>query len=239
MSSWAQTNFQDGVSPIAEYLVTFHDFTLLILTLILTFVSFVIFFMLKKTYINKTLAAHHLLEFVWTLLPIIVLVTIAIPSLTLLFMIEDSSEAFVRIKAIGYQWYWAYENFSPGHPREPFERYIIPENRGTPDLFRLLDTTNYLLAPVSIPTRILITSGDVLHSWTVPALGIKADACPGRLNEVIILPLRTGTFFGQCSEICGRNHSFIPIEVKVTSASLWRESIYFMCKKARMKSLPL
>lgn len=231
MPSWAQTNFQDGISPIAEYLVKFHDFTILILTLILTFVSLVIFFILKKNYINKNLAAHHLLEFIWTLLPIIVLVTIAIPSLTLLFIMEDSSEAFVRIKAIGYQWYWTYENFSSEQQREPFERYIIPEKRGTQDLFRLLDTTNSLLAPVNIPTRILITSGDVLHSWTVPALGVKADACPGRLNEVIILPLRTGTFFGQCSEICGRNHRFIPIEVKVTSANLWRETIYVLRSK--------
>ena len=87
------------------------------------------------------------------------------------------------------------------------------------ELFRLLDTTNYLGLPVGVSSRVLITSGDVLHSWTVPSLGVKADACPGRLNEVVLSPMRTGTFYGQCSEICGRNHRFIPIETKVMATN--------------------
>lgn len=225
MTSWAQINFQDGFAPIAEHLINFHDFTILILTLILRFVSFIIAFMIQKTYINKLLSTHHTLEFIWTLLPIFVLISIAIPSLTLLFMMEDSSEAYVRTKAIGYQWYWRYEAFRLAKTTSIFESYIVPSNAGNQDLFRLLDTTNYLLTPVNIPTRVLVTSGDVLHSWTVPSLGVKVDACPGRLNEVILVPARTGTFYGQCSEICGRNHRFIPIEVKVANAQWWAQSL--------------
>lgn len=225
MSSWAQINFQDGFAPIAEYLINFHDFTILILTLILSFVSFIIGFIIQKTYINKLLSTHHTLEFIWTLLPIFVLISIAIPSLTLLFIIEDSSEAYIRIKAIGYQWYWSYEAFRVFKPASVFERYMIPSNSGTRDLFRLLDTTNYLLTPLNIPTRVLVTSGDVLHSWTVPSLGVKVDACPGRLNEVILVPSRTGTYYGQCSEICGRNHRFIPIEVKVADPHWWNNTL--------------
>lgn len=225
MSSWIQTNFQDGFAPIAEHLIKFHDFTLLILTLILRFVSFIILFIVQKTYINKLLSAHHTLEFIWTTLPIFVLISIAIPSLTLLFIIEDSSEAYIRTKAIGYQWYWRYETFRFNKPEILFDSYIVPTSAGTLDLFRLLDTTNYLLAPVNIPTRVLVTSGDVLHSWTVPSLGVKVDACPGRLNEVILLPSRTGTYFGQCSEICGRNHRFMPIEVKVAHPQWWAAAI--------------
>lgn len=225
MSFWAQINFQDGFSPVTEYLIKFHDFTLLVLTLILTFVSLVIFFIIQKTFLRKTLFTHHFLEFIWTLLPIIVLVTVAIPSLTLLFIIEDSSEAFIRAKAVGYQWYWNYETFQLEGINEPYDSYIVPTEGGTTDLFRLLDTTNYLLTPVNIPTRILVTSGDVLHSWTVPSLGVKVDACPGRLNEIILVPLRPGTYFGQCSEICGRNHRFIPIEVKVARSKLWATQV--------------
>lgn len=229
MRSWAQQNFQDGVSPITNYLINFHDFTLLILTLILRFVSLIIFYIFKGgLFINKLLSSHHTLEFIWTLLPIIVLITIAVPSLTLLFMIEDSSEAFITAKAVGYQWYWVYERFNrPNMDEDLVRRYIIPTAYGTKDLFRLLDTTNSLTIPVGVPTRVLVTSGDVLHSWTVPSLGVKVDACPGRLNEVIIVPLRTGTYFGQCSEICGRNHRFIPITVKVCNAKTWLKSRIF------------
>lgn len=219
MIFWGQLGFQDHGSLVSEYLARFHDFTILILTLILVFVSFVILFIVKGAYIHKTLFAHHSLEFIWTFLPVLVLVAIAIPSLTLLFIIEDSSESFVSVKVIGSQWYWQYERGflgAGGQATEIFDSYIIPEEIGKDSLFRLLDTTNYLRVPVNVPVRLLITSRDVLHSWTVPALGAKADACPGRLNEVVIVPYHVGTYYGQCSEICGRNHRFMPIELKVT-----------------------
>lgn len=108
MSRWGALNFQDGATLLQEHLVDFHDFTLLILTLIISFVRVIIILLFKKTFINKSLSAHHALEFIWTTIPVFVLVTIAVPSLTLLFIIEDSSESFLRYKAIGYQWHWEY-----------------------------------------------------------------------------------------------------------------------------------
>lgn len=218
MTIWGQIGFQDHGSLVSEYLAGFHDFTILVLTLIITFVSFVIYYMVKGRFIHKTLFAHHSLEFIWTLLPVIVLLLIAIPSLTLLFIMEDSSESFVRVKVVGSQWYWRYERGSRAGENsgaEVFDSYLIPDNLGKDSLFRLLDTRNYLAVSVNIPIRLLITSRDVLHAWAVPALGAKADACPGRLNEVVIVPYQVGTFYGECSEICGSNHRFMPIELKV------------------------
>lgn len=220
MSVWGELNFQDGAALLQEHLANFHDFTILVLTLIISFVTTIIYLIAQKGFIDKRLSAHHALEFLWTLLPVFVLITIAVPSLTLLFMIEDSSESFLRRKAVGYQWYWHYDSSSLRNP-EGYDSYMVATNSGKPEMFRLLDTTNYLRTPVGVSSRVLITSGDVLHSWTVPALGVKADACPGRLNEVILRPMRTGTFYGQCSEICGRNHRFMPIETKVLATNYW------------------
>ena len=168
--------------------------------------------------IHKTLTAHHKLEYIWTLVPGLILVLIAAPSLTLLFIMEDSANAFLVVKAIGRQWYWVYNWVDTGEWREEKHtesRFLIPAERGTKDLFRLLDTTFPLYLPLGIAVRVFVTSGDVLHAWTVPSLGVKADACPGRLNEVVVLASRPGVFFGQCSEICGANHRFIPIQVIV------------------------
>lgn len=221
MGGWANLNFQEEATVLFCHLVSFHDFTLLVLRIILAFVRLVIFNIIQKTnFISKTLRAHHALEFIWTLLPVLVLVIVAIPSLTLLFIIEDSSRAFLTRKVVGFQWYWAYHipviwdgTFTA---QEDIFSYICSASEKD-SIFRLLDTTQYMPIFLDIPLRILISSADVLHSWTVPAIGVKADACPGRLNEVIVTPARTGTFFGQCSEICGRNHRFMPIEVKVLS----------------------
>ena len=170
-------------------------------------------------WINKKLSAHHGLEFIWTILPAVILVAIAIPSLTLLFMLEDSADAYITVKAIGRQWYWVYRwaGQSSEGEGELLERYMIPPAQGREDLFRLLDTTAPLYLPLEVPVRVFIRSSDVLHSWTVPSLGVKADACPGRLNEVVLQAKRPGLFYGQCSEICGANHSFMPIQLIVWS----------------------
>ncbi len=144
---------------------------------------------------------------------------IAVPSLTLLFMLEDRAAAVLRFKAIGYQWYWTYTWEGPGlwRGRETYvgESYLVKEEEGRPNAFRLLDTSRPLYLPINTTSRILITSDDVLHSWTVPSFGVKADACPGRLNEVVVCPRRPGEFFGNCSEICGSNHRYMPIQVVV------------------------
>ena len=164
MAEWAQGNFQDRASRVAELLGEFHDFTLLVVGVVLAGVRAVIAQLARKTFINKTLAVHHVLEFAWTSLPVLVLLLIAIPSLTLLFMIEDASGAYVRTKVLGYQWYWAYEPMGGGGGGGARERYLVGLERGGKGLFRLLDTRQALTLPVDTPARMLITSSDVLHS---------------------------------------------------------------------------
>ena len=147
-----------------------------------------------------------------------------IPSVRLIY-IYDSYPALrkFRVKILGHQWFWEYENFAHrAQGKNRFRSYITPlEKDFKKDMFRLLDSSRRLLVPVEIPLRALITSDDVLHSWAVPALGVKADACPGRLNEILLYARRTGLFFGQCSEICGANHRFIPIIVKAVRSQFW------------------
>ena len=136
-----------------------------------------------------------------------VLVAIAIPSLRLLYIIDDIGTPSMTVKSVGHQWYWSYE-YSDFFSSE-IDSYMVPSP------LRLLDCDNRLLLAAQTPIRVLVTSADVLHSWTVPVLGIKADAVPGRLNQLSLFRDRAGVFFGQCSEICGRNHRFIPIAVEV------------------------
>ena len=183
----------------------------------------------QTTYISKNLLAHQFLEYVWTVVPAIILLLLAIPSLRILFLIEDTSACLFSVKVTGNQWFWEYENSEFRlQNSEKFRSYMLnPEATLKPELFRLLDCSTRLYLPVNTPVRILVSSNDVLHSWTVPALGVKADACPGRLNELLLAPQRTGLFFGQCSEICGLNHRFMPIRVKIVDPSMWLNA-YFL-----------
>lgn len=165
----------------------------------------------------------NFLEIVWTVLPIFVLFDIAIPSLKILYYIENLQLFVYTFKTIGHQWYWRYE-FYNNTSSFIFDSYIINISDLLNDRYRLLDVDNRLVLPVEYPVRNVVTSLDVIHSWALPSFGIKIDAIPGRLNQVILYPLRRGIFFGQCSEICGINHRFIPIVVEVTNLtnfSLW------------------
>jgi len=145
-------------------------------------------------------------EFGWTALPCLVLVAIALPSLRLLYIVDESGTPELTIKTVGHQWYWSYEYRDLNEIE--FDSYI------TSSPYRLLDCDHRILFPAQTPIRVLVTAADVLHSWTVPTIGIKADAVPGRLNQLTFFSDRSGIFFGQCREICGRNHRFIPIRVE-------------------------
>lgn len=169
-------------------------------------------------HINKNLLEMQIVEWVWTLIPAILLLQIALPSLLLLYMLDETVDRALTLKTIGHQWYWRYEyrdlwSLKNGVNVE-FDSYIIPTNELTDDIFRLLDVDNRTIVPMLTQVRILISSADVLHCWTVPALGVKADAVPGRLNQVKFIRQRPGLYFGQCSEICGANHRFIPIVIE-------------------------
>lgn len=149
----------------------------------------------------------------WTIIPVFILLIIASPSLKALYLLDDPFSPRITVKATGHQWYWSYEYSD--FPDLEFSSYIIPELDLNMNNRRLLETDNRLIIPTNTPIRVITTGGDVIHSWTIPALGVKADAVPGRLNQIIFSAKRPGIFFGQCSEICGANHRFIPIKLEI------------------------
>nr|YP_009512544.1 cytochrome c oxidase subunit II [Sicyonia japonica]AXJ93098.1 cytochrome c oxidase subunit II [Sicyonia parajaponica] len=215
MSTWSQFGFQDSVSPLMEQLIFFHDHAMVVLILITTLVGYMMASLFFNKFTNRFLLEGQTIEIIWTLLPAIILIFIALPSLRLLYLLDEVNNPSLTLKAIGHQWYWSYE-YSDFLQVE-FDSYMIPSNELLTDGFRLLDVDNRTVLPMSTQIRVLISAADVIHSWTIPALGVKADAIPGRLNQVSFLMNRPGLFYGQCSEICGANHSFMPIVIESVS----------------------
>nr|YP_009646686.1 cytochrome c oxidase subunit II [Alvinocaris longirostris]WQG15281.1 cytochrome c oxidase subunit II [Alvinocaris longirostris]BAO52797.1 cytochrome c oxidase subunit II [Alvinocaris longirostris] len=215
MASWSALGFQDSASPLMEQLIFFHDHAMLILIMILTLVTYMMASLFFNTFTNRFLLDGQTIEFVWTALPAVILIFIALPSLRLLYLLDEVNNPSVTLKTIGHQWYWSYE-YSDFLQVE-FDSYMIPSNELPDSGFRLLDVDNRTIIPMNTQIRLLVSAADVIHSWTIPALGIKVDAIPGRLNQVSFTINRPGLFFGQCSEICGANHSFMPIVVESTS----------------------
>lgn len=207
--TWANINLQNRNSPLIEQLIFFHDHSLLILILITSLVSYIITLILMNKLNNYYLLSNQIIEIFWTILPAIILIFIALPSLKLLYLLEEVNKPLISIKAIGHQWYWKYEysNFNI-----EFDAFILKNINNLN--FRLLETDNRIIIPFNQSIRIIITAADVIHSWTIPSLGIKIDANPGRLNQLNFFINRSRIFFGQCSEICGANHSFIPISLE-------------------------
>nr|ADK54940.1 cytochrome oxidase subunit II [Xanthippus olancha] len=219
MATWSNLSLQDSASPLMEQLSFFHDHTMIVLLLITTIVGYSLSYMLMMNYTNRNMLHGHLIETIWTALPAVTLIFIALPSLRLLYLLDDSSNALITIKTIGRQWYWSYE-YSDFINVE-FDTYMKPEKELEPEEFRLLEVDNRTILPMNTEVRVLTSASDVLHSWAIPALGIKIDATPGRLNQGTFLINRPGLFFGQCSEICGANHSFMPIVIESTSVKLF------------------
>jgi cytochrome c oxidase subunit 2 len=216
MIIWTQLGLQEAISPVIEEFLFFHDFVILIILLIISFVGYLILTTMFNQFLNKKLLENQILESIWTFIPGIILIQIAIPSISLLYLFEESLNANMTVKVIGHQWYWSYEywNFLSNTLIFNFDSYIIELN-SKPSQFRLLEVDSRLTLPFRTNIQMLITSGDVLHAWTVPSLGIKADATPGRLNQLNFIRLQSGVYYGQCSEICGANHRFIPIVLEL------------------------
>ncbi len=209
---------QDANRPLIEELTQLHDFINLVLIFVLRFVGVIIVLMVMGKHINQNLLEMQIVEWVWTLIPAALLLQIALPSLLLLYMLDESVDRTLTLKTLGHQWYWRYEYSDfwaiGGNRGLEFDAYIVATRELGKNGFRLLDVDNRAVLPVHTQVRMLISSADVLHSWTVPSLGVKADAVPGRLNQVKFISQRPGLYFGQCSEICGANHRFIPIVVE-------------------------
>nr|YP_010502890.1 cytochrome c oxidase subunit II [Nephotettix malayanus]UXD78667.1 cytochrome c oxidase subunit II [Nephotettix malayanus] len=212
MATWKMISFQDAVSPIMEQLIMFHDHTMMILIMITTTVIYMMVSLMMSKINNRMLLEGQLIELIWTIMPAILLIIIALPSLKILYMLDEMNKPLITLKAIGHQWFWSYE-YSDFKKIE-FESYMKQTNDMNNNEFRLLEVDNRITLPFNVKSRILVTSFDVIHSWTIPALGIKIDASPGRINQGSIFMMRPGLFFGQCSEICGANHSFMPITLE-------------------------
>lgn len=226
MATWGNIWLQDSNSPLIEQLNFFHDHTLLIILLITILVGYIIIILFFNKFTNRFLLHGQLIEIIWTILPAIILLFIAFPSLRLLYLLDEIYKPSITLKSIGHQWYWRYE-YSDFKNIE-FDSYIIPTNELKLDDFRLLDVDNRIILPINTQIRIIVSAADVLHSWTIPSLGVKVDATPGRLNQTNIFINRPGLFYGQCSEICGANHRFMPIvieRVKSNDFIKWINSI--------------
>ncbi|YP_187579.1 cytochrome c oxidase subunit II (mitochondrion) [Asterias amurensis] len=217
MANWTQLGLQDASSPLMEELIYFHDYTLIILTLITILVFYGLASLIVSSNTNRFFLEGQTLETIWTVIPAVILIFIALPSLQLLYLIDEVNNPFLTIKAIGHQWYWSYE-YADYRDLE-FDSYMIPTSDLSVGNPRLLEVDNRWPYLQQTPIAILIHSSDVLHFWTVPSLGIKMDAVPGRLNQVNFFISRCGLFYGQCSEICGANHSFMPIVIESVNFS--------------------
>nr|ABE47610.1 cytochrome c oxidase II [Jalmenus aridus]ABE47616.1 cytochrome c oxidase II [Jalmenus daemeli]ABE47618.1 cytochrome c oxidase II [Jalmenus daemeli] len=214
MATWSNINFQNSVSPLMEQIIFFHDHSLIILIMITILVSYMMLSIFFNKFINRFLLEGQMIELIWTILPAITLIFIALPSLRLLYLLDELNNPLITIKSIGHQWYWSYE-YSDFKNIE-FDSYMIQDYNNNNN-FRLLDVDNRIIIPMNNNIRMLITATDVIHSWTVPSIGVKVDANPGRLNQTSFFLNRPGIFFGQCSEICGANHSFMPIMIESIS----------------------
>jgi len=206
MSNWGSINLINASNSLIEIIIYFHDYIIIFLSIILLFIIYFLVLNLKNNYLDKWILESHFLEFIWTVFPIIILLFIAYPSLIILYYIENSE---IRIshtyrKIIAHQWYWEYENID-----NQINSYLI----NSPKLFYTFERTDSLILPINSLIQIYITSRDVLHSFTVPSFGIKLDAIPGRLNILNFNINFPGVYYGQCSEICGANHRFIPIQI--------------------------
>lgn len=213
MATWAQLSFQDAASPVISQLIAFHDHTILILVLVTSIVTYAFLALILNTYSSRYILEAQQIETIWTLLPAITLLFLAFPSLHILYLIDEISQPVITIKTIGHQWYWRYEYTD--FAKLEFDSYITPENELTPGEFRLLEVDHRAVAPIETEIRVLVTGADVIHAWTLPTIGLKVDAIPGRLNQLGFTTNRPGVFYGQCSEICGANHSFIPIALEI------------------------
>ena len=215
-----QFGYQKAESPVMESITSFHSMLVVIITAIVLFVLALILysavrFNKKANPIPSKTSHNTLIEVAWTIIPILILVVIAIPSFRLLYLEETIPDADVTVKATGYQWYWGYSY--PDEGIEEFSAVMLEDNELKDGQPRLLSVDNEVVVPAGKVVRVIVTAADVIHSFAVPSLGVKVDAVPGRLNETWFLAKNEGMYYGQCSELCGQNHAFMPIAVHAVS----------------------
>ena len=226
-----QLSFQEPATDLMSDIISFHSYILMpiitgISLLVLGLLLYIMFrFNSKRNVVASTTTHNTVIEILWTVIPVILLIIIAIPSFRLLYVSETIPKADLTIKAIGNQWYWTYEY--PDYEDIVFDANMLLENELSDPKLRLLETDTQIVVPVNKVVKLQITSADVLHAWTIPAFGVKMDAVPGRLNETWLKANKEGIYYGQCSELCGPKHAFMPINVKVVSENEFNDWLDF------------
>jgi cytochrome c oxidase subunit II len=215
-----QVNFQPAASPVAQMIVSLHDLLLFITVAITAFVLALVAyacirFRATRNPVPSRRTHNSVLEIAWTAIPVLILVVIAIPSFKLLYFMDRAVNPEMTLKAVGHQWYWSYEY--PDNGNFTFDAYMIADQDLQEGQLRLFDVDNPVVLPVDTDVRVLTTATDVIHSWAMPALGVKMDAIPGRMNETWLRIERPGVYYGQCSELCGDYHAFMPIKIEALS----------------------
>lgn len=220
-----QLGFQDPATPIMQGIIDLHHDIFFFLTAVLVFVVWMLgrtlwHFHEDRNPIPEYFVHGTTIEIIWTIVPSLILMLIAIPSFALLYSMDEVVDPAITIKAIGHQWYWSYEysDYATADGQGiVYDSYMIPDDDLELGQLRLLEVDNRVVVPVNTHVRFIITAADVLHSWAVPSLGVKCDAIPGRLNQISVFIKREGVYYGQCSELCGINHAFMPIVVEAVS----------------------
>lgn len=242
-------NFQDPATSIMEGIIDFHHDIQFYLIVIVIFVAWMLFsivyefgikyyvypfvpleevlYQRRLSLVTKEVTHGTILEIVWTILPAFVLIAIAVPSFALLYSIDELVDPLLTIKVVGHQWFWSYEYSDYEAGDLMFDSYMITEEELEEGQLRLLEVDRKLWLPTYTHIRVLVTSSDVIHSWAVPSLGVKMDALPGRLNQISLFIKREGIFYGQCSELCGVNHGFMPIAIKAVPVDLFNFWVNF------------
>jgi cytochrome c oxidase subunit 2 len=216
-----QLGFSEPATELMSDVISFHSYILMpiitgISVLVLALLLYIVYRYNSNRNHTASMTTHNtLIEVLWTVIPVILLIIIAIPSFRILYTAETIPKADLTIKAIGNQWYWSYEY--PDYDDFSFDANMLQDNELSDPSLRLLETDTQIVVPVNKVVKLLITSNDVLHAWTIPAFAVKKDAVPGRLNETWFKAEKTGTYYGQCSELCGPKHAFMPINVKVVT----------------------
>lgn len=221
-----QFGMQDPATPVAEGIIEMHHDLMTLMIFVVVFVGWILgrsvyHFREEKNEVSDGVVHGSAIEIIWTIVPALLLGLIAGPSFALLYAVDEAVEPSMTLKVVGHQWYWSYEYGGEEEGLE-FDSYMVAEDDLERGDFRQLEVDNVVVLPVETHIRLVITAADVLHCWTVPSFGVKMDACPGRLNQVNMFVKRPGVYYGQCSELCGVNHAFMPIAVEVVSMEEFR-----------------
>nr|YP_009370141.1 cytochrome c oxidase subunit II [Orcula dolium]AIR76272.1 cytochrome c oxidase subunit II [Orcula dolium] len=215
MSIWGSINLMDPSSPIQGEMLLFHDHAMIMLIGIFSLVAVLGIKLCINNLSSRSIHEAQTLEILWTILPAFLLLWLALPSLRLLYLLDEQSSNGLILKSVGHQWYWSYE--VPSSSTHSFDSYMIQESNLKSGEYRLLEVDNRPSLPYNNAINVLTTSTDVIHAWALPSMGVKMDAVPGRLNMMGIYANGPGVFYGQCSEICGANHSYMPIVIEFIS----------------------